>query len=60
MSKTKEKQNEKVLELLTELDKLLTDRISDLHDVKGGMQSRHTFILYRQYVWSIKKELQTL
>ena len=42
------------LEKIKELDSLLTDRISDLHNVKMGMESRHTFILYRDRLWEIR------
>lgn len=44
-------ENEKVsdfIEVVDDLKKLLTDRISDLHQVKGGMQARHAYILYRK------------
>ena len=39
------------------LTKLLDDRISDLHNVKGGQQARHSYMLYRKYLWEIKAEL---
>lgn len=41
-------------EVVDDLEKLLTDRISDLHEVKGGMQARHAYILYRKLVWEAK------
>ena len=50
-------ENEKVsdfFEVVDELEKLLTDRISDLNDVKGGMQARHAYILYRKLLWEAK------
>ena len=50
-------ENEKVkdfFDVVNELEKLLTDRISDLHEVKGGMQSRHAYILYRKLLWEAK------
>jgi len=37
-----------------DLEKLLTERISDLHEVKGGIQARHAYILYRQLLWEAK------
>lgn len=49
--------NEKVadiFEVIDELEELLTDRISDLHNVKGGMQARHSYILYRKLLWEAK------
>lgn len=41
-------------EVVDELDNLLTDRISDLHEVKGGMQARHAYILYRKLLWEAR------
>ncbi len=40
--------------IIDELEKLLDDRISDLHEVRGGMQSRHTFCYYRKLLWEAK------
>lgn len=40
------------------LEKLLDERIVDLHQVKGGMESRHVFCYYRQLVWNIKLTLR--
>ena len=37
-----------------DLEKLLTERISDLHEVRGGIQARHAYILYRQLLWEAK------
>lgn len=37
------------------LESILTERISDLHDVKMGQAERHAFILYRDRLWEIKK-----
>ena len=44
-----------ILEKYDELDKLLTERISDLHEVKGMMQGRHAYIFYRKLLWEIKE-----
>lgn len=44
-------ENEKVkdfFEVVDDLEKLLTDRISDLHEVKGGVQARHAYILVQK------------
>ena len=41
-------------EVVDNLEKLLTDRISDLHEVKGGMQARHAYMLYRKLLWETK------
>jgi len=50
-------ENEKVkdfFKVVDDLEKLLTDRIIDLHEVKGGMQGRHAYILYRKLLWEAK------
>ena len=50
-------ENDKVkdfFEIIDELEKLLTDRISDLYEVKGAMQARHAFVLYRKLLWKAK------
>jgi len=36
------------LKKMYQLENLLDERISDLHEVKGGMQSRHAYIFYRE------------
>lgn len=53
MAKKDEVEDKKfeAIEILRELETLLTDRISDLHEVKGGMQSRHAYCYYRDHVW---------
>jgi ACT domain-containing protein len=45
---------------IQELDQLLTERISDLHQVKGGMQSRHAYIFYRNLVWQVKDAIDNV
>lgn len=55
---TKSEKIKEALEHLGELEKLLTDRITDLHEVKGGMQSRHAYCYYRKYVWEIQRMLK--
>jgi hypothetical protein len=57
--KDKDKKIDNALYELDELLKLLTERISDLHEVKGGMQARHAYVLYRKYVWDIIKILKS-
>ena len=44
-----------LLEKVDELDKLLTERISDLHEIQGMMQARHAYIFYRKLLWEIKE-----
>jgi hypothetical protein len=46
------------LEHNNDLSKMLDDRISDLHQIKGGQQARHAFILYRQYLWNVRDLLR--
>jgi len=45
---------------IQELDQLLTERISDLHQVKGGMQARHAYIFYRNLVWQAKDAIDNV
>lgn len=46
------------IEELDELEKLLTERISDMYEIKGMMQARHAYILYRQKVWNVRDILK--
>jgi septation ring formation regulator EzrA len=39
------------------LEDRLTDMISDLHQVKGGVQARHAFMYYRSILYSVKYRL---
>lgn len=55
---TKEEKIKEAISILAELETLLTDRISDLHQVKGGMQSRHAYSYYRKHVWEAKRLLE--
>jgi len=47
-----------VFEDLEFLSRLMDDMVSDLHNVKGGQQARHSYMLYREYMWKIKAELK--
>ena len=47
-----------VFEDLDFLSRLMDDMVSDLHNVKGGQQARHSYMLYREYMWKIKAELK--
>tara|TARA_R110000868_G_scaffold406983_1_gene687839 strand:- start:82 stop:294 length:213 start_codon:yes stop_codon:yes gene_type:complete len=50
-------ENEKVknfFEVVDDLEKLLTERISDLHEVRGGVQARHAYYYYRSLLWEAK------
>jgi len=54
--------NEENLELVFEdldfLSRLMDDMVSDLHNIKGGQQARHSYMLYREYMWRMKSNLQ--
>jgi len=47
-----------VFEDLDFLSRLIDDMVSDMHNVKGGQQVRHSYMLYREYMWKIKAELK--
>jgi len=47
-----------VFEDLDFISRLMDDMVSDLHNVKGGQQARHSYMLYREYMWKIKAELK--
>jgi hypothetical protein len=32
--------------------------VSDMHNVKGGQQVRHAYMLYRDYIFKIQQELK--
>jgi hypothetical protein len=53
----KEKMSE-VLADINELEKLLTERISDMYEVPGMMQARHAYIFYRDRLWGIRDSLK--
>jgi len=40
---------------LEELEKMFTDRISELHEVKGGQCARHAFAFYRDKIYYVLK-----
>jgi hypothetical protein len=47
-----------VFEDLDFLSRLMDDMVSDLHNVKGSQQARHSYMLYREYMWKIKAVLK--
>ena len=51
------KDSDTVLSIIQDLDHLLEDRIVDLHELKGGQQARHAYMLYRTKVWEIRDAL---
>ena len=46
------------ISILDDLSKLLDDRISDLYEIKGSMQSRHAYMFYRDKVWDALDKLK--
>ena len=40
------------------LSKLMDDMIVDMHNVKGGQQVRHSYMLYRKHIWDIQGQLR--
>ena len=46
-----------VLAGLEIVERLLTERISELHEVKGGMEARHVFTYYRKLLWESSRLL---
>lgn len=57
MRQLTEKKFNKIMEPIEDLDNLFTERIEDLYEVKGGMQARHAYILYRNILWGFKYKL---
>jgi hypothetical protein len=49
---------QKSIALSDELEKAITDRISDLHQIKGGVSERQSFMYLRSFVWNIQNELK--
>lgn len=39
---------------------LLTERISDMYEIKGMMQARHCYIFYRKLLGEIKDKIKEL
>jgi len=54
------KELQRAIALSDELEKAITDRISDLHQIKGGISERQSFMYLRSFVWNIKDELKKL
>ena len=48
----------KIFELIRDLSLFFDERISELHEVKGGMKDRHAFILYRSILWQIRDDIR--
>lgn len=49
-----------VIEMINDLEKLLTERIEELHKVQGMQQARHAYIFYRNSLDDIKRKLLNL
>jgi len=56
--KINEKSLNEVLEEIKSLEKLLDERIVDLHQLVGAKHERHAFILYRDRLWNIRRLLR--
>ena len=52
--KIKENNVKEFFSIVKDLEDRLTERISDLSNVKGGMQSRHAYIYYRSLLYEAK------
>lgn len=48
------------LELLNDLDNLLTERIEELHKIQGMQQARHAYIYYRSLLWEINDKVEEI
>jgi len=48
------KKVQEFFDTIAKLERLLDERIVDLHEVKGGMQSRHAYCYYRELLWTAK------
>ena len=42
------------IEKMDELERLLSERIVDLHEEKGYAQARHAYVYYRKLLWKAK------
>ncbi len=49
---------DEVFEEIKYFESFLTERISDLHEVKLGMTERHCFVFYRKLLWGIRRLLE--
>lgn len=49
-----------VIEIAGELSKMMDDLISDLYQVKGGAQARHSYMFYRDFVWKMIDTLKNI
>lgn len=63
MATTNKTKIDTAIDTLEELDRLLTERISELHlktsqNIALYQSERHAFVLYRNIVWQAKHELQ--
>lgn len=46
------------MEDLEHLSRLMDDMISDMHNVKGGQQVRHCYMLYRDRIYDVQRTLR--
>ena len=55
----KEETANAIIEDIKSLQGLLTDQIQDLHQMKGGIPMRHSYIYYREILKGISNALVT-
>ena len=54
------KDKKKIEENIEKLERLLDERIGELHEVKGMQQCRHAYIYYRSILWAIRDEVRKI
>ena len=52
--KIEEKKAQRLNEIMSNLETLITERISHLQNTEGDMASIHSFLLYRRLVWDAR------
>jgi hypothetical protein len=53
--KQREKKFSKLNDILSSLEKLLEEKIVDLHEVKGFVGDRQNYLYYQDHVWEAQK-----
>lgn len=47
-----------ILQVIEDFGKLLTDRVSDLYQVRGAIHYRHNFVHYRGILWEAREYIK--
>lgn len=47
-------------ELISELEKLMTEKIEETHKVQGMQSERHAYMYYRSILWKIRSQYKTV